>query len=88
MRFGSVPEYSYDGVGLKLAGTSGDSPAQRAGLLKGDIIVQVGNVEVADIYAFMSALQIYKPGDVVLTRYIRDGEQESVRVTLAAAQRE
>ena len=31
----------------------------------------------------MHALQIYKPGDVVVTRYLRDGVEEQVRVTLA-----
>jgi S1-C subfamily serine protease len=81
--FGTVPEYAYEGQGLLLAGTSAGSPAEKAGLLKDDVVVQVGEVEVETIYDFMHALQIYKPGDVVLTRYLRDGVEEEVRVTLA-----
>ena len=81
--FGTVPEYAYEGTGLLLAGTSAGSPAEKAGLLKDDVVLQVGEVEVETIYDFMHALQIYKPGDVVVTRYLRDGVEEQVRVTLA-----
>jgi hypothetical protein len=80
--FGSVPEYSYEGKGLKLAGTSAGSPAEKAGLIAGDVVVQVGDVQVDSINDFMYALQTYKPGDVVLTRYVRDGEEQTVRITL------
>jgi hypothetical protein len=86
--FGSVPEYSYEGPGLLLSGTSVGSPAERAGLLAGDVIVQVGEVEVETIYDFMHALSTYKAGDVVLTRYLRDGAPGEVRVTLATRESE
>ncbi|HVS19772.1 MAG TPA: M28 family peptidase, partial [Planctomycetota bacterium] len=81
--FGSVPEYGYDGRGLLLSGTSEGSPAERAGLLAGDVITRVGEIEVETIYDFMHALQTYKPGDVVATRFERDGAVQEVRVTLA-----
>jgi hypothetical protein len=81
--FGTVPEYSYEGPGLKLSGTSAGSPAEKAGLLAGDVIVRVGDHEVGTIYDFMFALSSFKPGDVVETRFLRDGKEESVRVTLA-----
>jgi S1-C subfamily serine protease len=81
--FGTVPEYSYEGKGLLLAGTSAGSPAEKAGMLAGDVVLQVGDVVVDTIHDFMYALQTYKPGDVVLTRFLRDGVEESVRVTLS-----
>ena len=81
--FGTVPEYSYQGRGLLLSGTSEGSPAERAGLLAGDVLLQVGDVEIDTIHDFVYALQIYKPGNVVLTRYLRDGAEHEVRVTLA-----
>jgi Zn-dependent M28 family amino/carboxypeptidase len=85
VRFGSMPDYAYEGEGLRLTGTSPGGPAERAGLLGGDVLLQVGDVEITSIHDFMYALQIYKPGDVVLTRFLRDGEEEHVRVTLEAA---
>jgi hypothetical protein len=81
--FGTVPEYSYQGKGLLLAGTSAGSPAEKAGMLAGDVLVQVGDIEIETINDFMYALQTYKPGDVVLARFVRDGKDESVRVTLS-----
>jgi hypothetical protein len=81
--FGTVPEYSYDGVGLLLSGTSPGSPAEKAGMLAGDVLVQVGDIEIGTIQDFVYALQTYKPGDVVLARFLRDGVREEVRVTLA-----
>jgi S1-C subfamily serine protease len=80
--FGTVPEYASDEKGLLLAGTSPGSPAERAGLLQGDLIVQIGDLPIASIYDFMYALEIHKPGDVVHTRYVRDGRVEEVPVTL------
>ncbi len=81
-RFGSIPEYSYTGKGLMLAGTSAGGPAERAGLLKGDLILEVDELEIEGIGDFMFALNAHKPGDVVLVKYLRDGEERSVRVTL------
>jgi hypothetical protein len=83
-RFGAMPSYSYDGVGVLLDGTSGDTPAERAGFLKGDVIRGMGDVKVDNIYDLMYALQLYKPGDAVLVKFQRDGKDQETRVTLAA----
>ncbi len=85
VRFGSMPDYAWSGTGLKLAGTSPGGPAERAGLIAGDHLLQVGDVQIATIHDFMYALQTYKPGDVVLTRFLRGEEEQRVRVTLEAA---
>lgn len=80
--FGSVPDYTFEGPGLLLSGTSPASPAEEAGLLAGDVVRQVGDVEIVDIHSFVYMLQLYKPGDVVLTRFLRDGLEMTARVTL------
>jgi hypothetical protein len=82
--FGSVPSYTYDGKGVLLDGTSNGSPAERAGLIKGDVLTQVGDVKIDNIYDMVYALQLYKPGDVVLAKYTRDGAPQEVRVTLSS----
>ena len=81
--FGSVPDYTQADDGVLLAGSSPGSPAERAGLYAGDTLRQIGDVEIASIYDLVFALQTYKPGDVVLVRYERDGEMQEVRVTLS-----
>ncbi len=81
--FGSMPEYAFEGPGVRLAGTSAGSPAEKAGLIARDVLTGLGDVKIATIDDFMYALQLYKPGDVVEARYVRDGKPEAVRVTLA-----
>ncbi|MEM7308598.1 MAG: M20/M25/M40 family metallo-hydrolase [Planctomycetota bacterium] len=81
--FGTVPEYGSDVTGLLLAGTSPGSPAEKAGFLAGDIILQVGDIKIDTIHDFVYMLQVYKPGDVVVARYLRDGVERGARLTLA-----
>jgi hypothetical protein len=81
--FGTVPTYGADVKGLLLSGTSAGSPAEKAGLLAGDVITRVGDVAIDTIHDFVYMLQVYKPGDVVLAKYLRDGVEHEVRITLA-----
>jgi predicted metalloprotease with PDZ domain len=81
--FGSVPDYVDEAGGVRISGTSAGSPAERAGLLAGDRVVAMGDIAIDSVYDLVYALQVYKPGDVVLVRYERDGVLEEVRVTLS-----
>lgn len=65
-------------------GTSGCSPAERAGFLAGDALMPIGEVQVANVYDLMYALRHYEPGDVVLVAVVRDGKGDETRVTLTA----
>jgi hypothetical protein len=82
--FGSVPNYAWDREGVLIDGTSAGSPAEKAGLLKGDVLVGMDDLDLKDIYDFMWVLQTKKPGDIVKVRYRRDGVLESVLVTLSS----
>ncbi|MFM7281356.1 MAG: M28 family peptidase, partial [Planctomycetia bacterium] len=81
--FGSVPNYTYGEKGVLIDGTSKGSPAERAGFLAGDVLQWIGDVELSTVSDMVYALQRYKPGDVVPVKYLRDGKQAEVRVTLA-----
>jgi len=79
--FGSVPDMgAVDVTGVRLSGVSPGSPAEKAGVQKGDIIVEFGGDPVKDIYDYTNALQKHKPGDTVQVVVMRDGQ----RVTLTA----
>jgi hypothetical protein len=71
---GIVPDYLYDGLGLRLDGVSEGKPAQKAGLQKGDIVIKMGDLEIADIYDYMEGLANYKPGDTA-TVEVKRGEE-------------
>jgi hypothetical protein len=87
-RFGSIPDYSWSGEGFRLDGTSPGGPAERAGLLKGDVIVAIDDTPVAGMADFMYVLQTHKPGDVLRVEFLRDGKEETTRVTLESSQAE
>lgn len=72
---GVLPDYLYDGVGLRLDGVRDGKPAQLAGLEKGDIIIQMGGKEIKDIYAYMEVLGTFHKGDKTTLKVLR-GEKK------------
>lgn len=79
---GVVPDYSGGVEGLRLTGINPGSPAEKAGLLPGDVVVQMGEVEVKSIEGLADALVRYKAGEKVKTTVEREGKRVDVDVTL------
>ena len=63
--FGSIPDYGSEEEGVALTGVQPDSPAAKAGLKAGDVIVKFGESKVTNIEDFMGAMMKFKPGDKV-----------------------
>jgi aminopeptidase YwaD len=84
VRTGVIPEFGYDGPGLKLSGVSGGSPADKAGLKAGDIVVRFGTREIRNIYDYMYGLGDHKAGETVVLTVHRGKETLEIPVTLAA----
>jgi C-terminal processing protease CtpA/Prc len=78
---GVMPDYLYDGVGMKLDGVKEGKPGQLAGLTKGDIIIRMGELEVVDMQGYMKCLTIFKPGQTVDVVFLRDGKEVVKKVT-------
>ncbi|MGK9369454.1 M20/M25/M40 family metallo-hydrolase [Melioribacter sp. Ez-97] len=81
---GTVPEFGYNGEGYKLSGVTDGSPAAKAGLMSGDIIIRFGAQKISNIYDFMRAMAEYKPGDQVEVAVLRDGKEMKFIVDLVA----
>ena len=81
---GTVPEFGYKGTGFKLSGVSDNSPAQKAGLKAGDIMIKFGKKDVKDIYDYMYSMNEFNPGDVVDVTVLRDGKELTVKIKLEA----
>ena len=79
---GTIPDYTEEVKGVKLSGVREGSPAEKAGILAGDIIVRFGEKKVENIYDYTYALQDHKPGDVVTIIVLRDGKEVSLTATL------
>ncbi|HUK91269.1 MAG TPA: PDZ domain-containing protein, partial [Blastocatellia bacterium] len=78
---GTVPNYSEQTDGLKLDGVRPSSPAERAGLRAGDIVVKLGAVDVKNVYDYTYALEGLRAGQAVEMVVRRDGQLMTVKIT-------
>lgn len=71
---GVMPDYTFEGNGMRIDDVTDGKPAAKAGLTKGDIVVQLGDVAVKDMMAYMQALSKFKKGDATKVKIKRGGE--------------
>lgn len=81
---GSMPDFAYTGEGVRIAEVSPDSPAAKAGLQTGDVIIELGGHKVSNLREYAEALKHFAPGDETTIVYLREGKQASAKITLAA----
>ncbi|MCQ2294191.1 MAG: trypsin-like peptidase domain-containing protein [Bacteroidales bacterium] len=72
--------------GLLIGRVVPNSAAEKAGLLKGDLLLTVAGVEVNSFAEMMQEIGRFTPGDRVPVSYYRDGKTHSTTVTLQNAQ--
>jgi hypothetical protein len=80
--FGSVPDFGQVENGVKFSDVRPNSPAAKAGLKAGDILVQFGDKPIKNLYDFTDALRRSKVGDVVEVKVLRDGQPVTASVKL------
>jgi Zn-dependent M28 family amino/carboxypeptidase len=81
---GTIPDYATDVKGLLLGGVIGGGPAEQAGLQKGDVVIQLGEQTIANIYDYTYALEALKVNQPVKVVYLRGGERRETTLTPAA----
>ncbi|MCX8056645.1 MAG: M20/M25/M40 family metallo-hydrolase [Ignavibacteria bacterium] len=81
---GTIPDYSEQVEGFKIAGVNDGSPAEKAGLKAGDIIIKFGDKTVKNVYDYMYAMQGYKAGDEVEVVVLRNGQEMKFKVVLGS----
>jgi len=81
--------HGYVGVALRqeqdparivIAETVKDGPAQKAGLLKDDVVLKVGGVEVTDLRSTVEMVRKIKPGSEVAFQIQRDGKEKEITI--------
>ncbi|TFG75524.1 MAG: M28 family peptidase, partial [Flavobacteriales bacterium] len=78
---GVVPDYLFDGKGMRIDGISEGKAAQKAGLQKGDIVLQLGDSAVVDMMSYMRALSTFEEGNSTNVIVDRKGEKMLVPIT-------
>jgi hypothetical protein len=80
--FGSIPDFGEVANGVRFADVRPNSPAAKAGLQAGDILIQFGETPVKNLYDFTYALRKSKVGDVVEVKVLRGSQTITAKVTL------
>jgi len=73
--FGTIPDFSYSGNGVRLDGVRAGTPAERGGLRQGDIIIVVNDTTVDGMRSYSEALKRLDPGDEIRVRFLRNGSE-------------
>ncbi len=81
---GTVPDYTSNAKGLLLGGVIGGGPAEKAGLQKGDVIVEIAGQTIANIYDYTYALELLKIDQAVKVVYMRGSERRETTLTPGA----
>lgn len=68
--------------GILIAQVSDDSPAAKAGLRQGDVIVAYRGEAVKDVGDFRNRVAMTTPGTEQALTIMRDGKQESIKITI------
>ena len=71
------------GRGMLVSRVEEDTPAAKAGLRAGDVIIAVGGKGISERSDITLALSDHEPGDRVAVKIVRDGSEKTVEVEIA-----
>ena len=80
--FGTVPDFAFPGPGVRVTGVVPDSPAAKAGIREGDIILRIDDTEVANLQGFSNLLRTLAAGQTVTVSLRRGADDVKMSVTL------
>jgi serine protease Do len=70
--------------GVLIGSVEANSPAEKAGLKAGDVIVGMNDVDIKNVATLRYQLYKYKAGEVVTVSYLRGGSSVTTRLTLGS----
>jgi membrane-associated protease RseP (regulator of RpoE activity) len=81
---GTMPDFAFEGPGVRVQQVMPGSAAEDAGILAGDVLVAFDGEKVADLRTYSNLLKARSPGDEVEVSVLRDGEEVSLHAVLGA----
>ena len=83
MWLGVIPEFGEaTRPGVAISGVRPASPAEKAGLKAGDVILRFAGVDVKTLEDLTFALRSKRAGDRVVVTIVREGQTREVEATL------
>lgn len=80
--FGIVPDFAEHPEGMRITGTSKGSPAESAGLVAGDVLIEIDGQQIKNIYDLSQVLKSHVPGDIIQVKYRREEQEVLIHVVL------
>ncbi len=81
---GTVPDFTEEGKGFKILSVRSNSPAEKAGIKGGDLLISLAGKKIENIYDYAYVLQEHKPGDEVEAIVIRDGKEVKLKIVFGS----
>lgn len=77
---GVIPDYGFNGTGVKIDGVSSGKLAEKIGLQAGDVLMQLGDYKFVDVMSYMQALSKFKKGDKTTLQIKRKEEVKEFEI--------
>mgnify|MGYP001221697492 CR=1 FL=1 len=77
---GVIPDYLFDGEGMRIDGIIEGRSADMSGMQNGDIVIQLGDLKITDMNSYMKALSFYNKGDRVKAQVLRANLKKELTV--------
>lgn len=71
---GVMPDYMFNGNGMRIDGISKGKTAEKYGILKGDIVLKMGDLNIYDMMSYMKALSKFNKGDSTTVQLNREAK--------------
>jgi hypothetical protein len=81
---GTVPDFTEEGKGFRILSVRPGSPAEKAGLKGGDLLIYLAGKKIENIYDYTYVLQDHKPGDEVEAIVLRDGKEVKLKIVFGS----
>ena len=78
---GVMPDYTFEGKGMRVDGVTEGKPASKAGVQKGDVVIQLGDNKINTMMDYMTALSKFKKDETTTVIVIRDSKEVTLSVT-------
>lgn len=77
---GIMPSYADTKDGLHIDGVTDGRPAAVAGITSGDVLIQIGDCKITEVYSYMECLAKLNAGDERDVTVMRNGEKKVFKV--------
>jgi len=81
---GTVPDFGYNGYGVRVERVVPGSAAEKAGIWSGDVITAIDGENIVGLRKLSAVLKAHRPGDTVTVTLERNDEEMQIEVTLGS----